>query len=202
MNKKILLVNLGISSLTAVSVLTIISLRSPNDVVFTEASTTRTMTFNGSHKNYTTANGNKFSSYWIEKQSGSDSSYTSYFVYLQGTSDYNTYTDTMTVNKSTYGIRGNYKFTNVTRIQISYKLECSFSYIYLYSLNSSGGLSGCWEVASHWTENVSESTWTKDFTSSNSYFGFALQVDHHSTNGGSHDTMKATIKSMTITYKC
>lgn len=167
------------------------------------AATDKTMTFDSSHTSVTTSAGNTFSSYWISKVNASGFNKSGALAYLEGKATWNSYTESYTQSNPSFGIKGEYKISNVSKLEISYKVDTSWTDCSLYTLNSDGSLGGSWSICSTYTSsNTVETTKTINISNVTSYYGFAFKVTHPSNGGGSNDTMRVWIKSFKIYYSC
>ena len=167
------------------------------------AAINHTMTFDSSHTSVLTRAVNTFSSYWISKVNASDFNKSGALAYLEGEAIWSSYTDSYTQSNPSFGIKGEYKISNISKLEISYKVNTSWTDCYLCTLNSDGSLGGGWSICSTYTSSYTvETTKTIDFNSPSSSYGFAFKVVHPSNGGGSNDTMRVWIKSFKIYYSC
>lgn len=168
------------------------------------AATDKTMTFDSSHTSVTTSAGNTFSSYWISKVNASGFNNSGALAYLEGKATWNSYTESYTQSNPSFGIKGEYKISNISKLEISYITSTDWTDCSLYTLNSDGSLGGSWSICSTYAAGGSniESTKTINFSSVQSYYGFAFRVFHPSDGGGTNDTMRVWIKSFKIYYSC
>lgn len=201
--KQIFAISCSLTTTIVCSTLAIVFSRTNYIEPVNGSAVTRTMTFNSSHTSVTTGAGNKFSSYWINKCNASGFNNSGALAYLEGTATWSSYTDSYTFTNPAFGIKGNYMISNVSKLEIAYKVNTSWTDCYLYYLNKDGSLSGSWQICSTYTSsNTVETTKTINISPTKAYYGFAFKVTHPSNGGGSRDTMRVWIKSFKITYSC
>ena len=169
------------------------------------AAQTRTITFDGSHRNVTTANGNKFVSYWIKSQSGCNASSSSQYVYLQGTATWSSYSDSYSISYAEYALKGEkYNFAKITKIEVNCKITTSWTDLEMYFVNSDGSrYTGiCYPLLSTTTNTSNSKNYSTTISGSTARRGLSFLLTHSGGGGGSNDTMKAYIYSVKITYSC
>ena len=133
-----------------------------------DAASSRTMTFDSSHRSITTANGNKFETYWINKVNGSASPSSGYLAYLEGTATWNTYSESYSQTNPKFGIRGSYNFAKATKVVVAYKVSTSWTDCDMVTITSSGANGSYYSICSTYTSsNTVESTKTFTISSTN-----------------------------------
>ena len=171
----------------------------------TAISTSRVVTFDGTHTNITTSAGNNFWGYWINKCNNSSSG-GGYLAFLDGKISRSTPSGSFYYNLASYGIKGDYNISNVSQIDIVYQVPTTYTSLVLYSIDEEGNTLKSWNIQTNeGTYSQSEFyTETLTFNGDNSFYGFIFKANslHSVTSGHSTAMVRAYIKSFKITYFC
>lgn len=204
MNKKHLFTIISISaSFTIVGAILLAQHENGLIIPVDAGAVSRTLTFDKNHSSATSSAGNQFSCFWINKTDSSAFNSNDSLAYLDGHATYDARSDSYIATKPQFGIKcNNYKFSSITKIEITYRITEDHTDFFVYKLKDDGTIDTSigWIIESE--ASLGDKTYTVSSVLSN-VKGIAFCVDYNSSGwASSTEYLRVKCISVKITYTC